>query len=620
MMESMRIKRICSSLGISEATFRNWEKENIIPEKECDFDEFVDKIKQNAQIHNKLSARANRFSSVQRTMAFHGIKKSERKKILIKTVEKSSDLPIQAAVLSLIICQLKTEKLIPQQFENGPIPDPVFTWLKETSDSTKTLPQTIYNFYNAFEIPNENDDFLGAFYQSLQSVGEKAGKGSFYTPHEILETITIPAEDTVYDPCCGSGAILLGVLGKNHPAEKVYASDIDKTALMICHANLIMFFADLKAPVHIFECNFLNPENIPDGKINRKYDFIITNPPWGAKTSLEEKKYLSSLYPLETSESFSICLYNASKMLSDVGKMLFFLPAAFLNVAAHKKIREYILSLPATLSVKLLGTAFKNVFSKSIILQVDLVKKSQKILVQQLEDKNTCKNQQYFVSTADCCGENSVWPVFANPKEMEMLEKIYNFPHIFLSGKENCLFGMGIVTGNNKNFIKSADFLENEYKNLYRGKNIQPYSLEPPVEKILYKPELFHQSAPGELYLQKKIVYRFISNRIICAVSKEGELFLNSANFFIPQFDYPWETIVALFNSDLYAFLFQKKFDSVKVLRQHLEQLPLPLFTQQQHKQIYNLYLQIADCREQSNKITLQNQMEKLIRSFLEIN
>ena len=34
---------------------------------------------------------------------------------------------------------------------------------------------------------------------------------------------------------------------------------------------------------------------------------------------------------------------------------------------------------------------------------------------------------------------------------------------------------------------------------------------------------------------------------------------------------------MALFNSCLYQFIFQKKFSSIKVLRSHLEQLPLPL-------------------------------------------
>jgi len=58
---------------------------------------------------------------------------------------------------------------------------------------------------------------------------------------------------------------------------------------------------------------------------------------------------------------------------------------------------------------------------------------------------------------------------------------------------------------------------------------------------------------------------------------------LNSANLFIPTLDYPLETIVALFNSELYTFLYRKIFYSKKVLRSHLESLPLPVLSAEEH-------------------------------------
>ena len=92
------------------------------------------------------------------------------------------------------------------------------------------------------------------------------------------------------------------------------------------------------------------------------------------------------------------------------------------------------------------------------------------------------------------------------------------------------------------------------------------------------------------LYHQKKIVYRFISDHPVCAICDTDEIPLNSANCFIPACSYPWETIVALFNSTLYAKVYKLKFNCVKILRTHLEALPLPLFTPEQHAQIKTLY------------------------------
>jgi hypothetical protein len=73
-------------------------------------------------------------------------------------------------------------------------------------------------------------------------------------------------------------------------------------------------------------------------------------------------------------------------------------------------------------------------------------------------------------------------------------------------------------------------------------------------------------------------VYRFISKSIVMAYDDRQRLTLNSANMVIPRVDgYPIKAVLALFNSVPYQYIFQKKYFSIKVLREHIEQLPLPL-------------------------------------------
>ena len=95
----------------------------------------------------------------------------------------------------------------------------------------------IKNFFIRYEIPNLDDNILGAFYQSIQSVSQKSHKGSYYTPSELLTEIKIPPEKTILDPCCGSGGILLNVLDKTHNSTKIFARDIDETVLKMCFIN-----------------------------------------------------------------------------------------------------------------------------------------------------------------------------------------------------------------------------------------------------------------------------------------------------------------------------------------------------------------------------------------------
>ena len=206
--------------------------------------------------------------------------------------------------------------------------------------------------------------------------------------------------------------------------------------------------------------------------------------------------------------------------------------------------------------------------------------------------------------------------LFINQKLLE------SFPYITL--KNNAVFGMGIVTGNNSVIFEpqnaaTTENAEKEKSPLYRGKNIQPYHLTESNLTISFEKEKFQQSAPEELYRQKKIVYRFIANHPVCCLDEKGEFFLNSANFFIPSpaLDYPWESIICLFNSSLYEEYYKNTFASIKILRSHIEKLPLFLFTPDQHRQLKELYDKASNSLQSTKKI--QSQIDDLLQQFLQL-
>ena len=87
-----------------------------------------------------------------------------------------------------------------------------------------------------------------------------------------------------------------------------------------------------------------------------------------------------------------------------------------------------------------------------------------------------------------------------------------------------------------------------------------------------------------------KSLYKFISKQLVFAYDDRQTLTLNSANILIPTIsNYPIRTILALFNSTLYQFIFQKKFNAIKVLKSHIEQLPLPDIKKEQHIRLEKL-------------------------------
>ena len=50
------------------------------------------------------------------------------------------------------------------------------------------------------------------------------------------------------------------------------------------------------------------------------------------------------------------------------------------------------------------------------------------------------------------------------------------------------------------------------------------------------------------------------------------------------------KVIVSLFNSELYQRMFEKKFSSIKVLKSHIQSLPLPIFEEEKVKEIEKIF------------------------------
>ena len=76
-------------------------------------------------------------------------------------------------------------------------------------------------------------------------------------------------------------------------------------------------------------------------------------------------------------------------------------------------------------------------------------------------------------------------------------------------------------------------------------------------------------------------MYRFINRNLIFALDKKRRLTLNSANIIIPdsteleEWKMSQGDIVTLFNSEVFNFIYKKRFNSVKKLKSQLTQMPL---------------------------------------------
>ena len=501
-------------------------------------------------------------------------------KLLVTFAE--SGLAAADGVLALSAAMLKYNNIISGNWEKKPrnrMEKMLAAWLAESGNVN-----SFNNPFNDFELPNQDDDLPGLFYQSVQGHSTKTSLGAYYTPPELLRDIKVPAGKTVCDPCCGSGGILLNILDKTHDPAKIFAGDIDRIALKICAVNLSLFFnsGDIQPNIINKDIVFMDASSCSG---NEKYDYIVTNPPWGSKLTRSLKAEIMGRYPgLETSETFSIVLNNCLDMVAEQGHLYFFLPYAFLNVDAHRKIRQKMLSLKGRLSLRLLGSPFRGVMSESILLRFSMTDECTDAVCVTGKDGTS-----YNISKKTITAPGFIIGATAKNSDTVIVNKLFTVPFSLL--RDNAVFALGIVTGNNRHFLLKEKIPGSEA--VYRGRDIVPYRLSAPGLYIAFNPEKLRQTAPEALYRRKKIVYRFISGRLICAIDDEQSLLLNSANLFIPH-NYPMETIVCLFNSPIYSFVFQKMFHSRKILRSHLEELPLPVLSGEQHRKLFLLHRRLA--------------------------
>ena len=134
-------------------------------------------------------------------------------------------------------------------------------------------------------------DVFGDAYEYLMTMyASNAGKsgGEFFTPQEVgelLARITLMDKkevNKVYDPCCGSGGLLLKfakILGKENVKDGFYGQEVNLTTYNLARIN--MFLHD----INYNKFNIARGDTLIDPKHwdDEPFDAIVSNPPYSIK-------------------------------------------------------------------------------------------------------------------------------------------------------------------------------------------------------------------------------------------------------------------------------------------------------------------------------------------------
>lgn len=139
----------------------------------------------------------------------------------------------------------------------------------------------------------EGDDLLGDAYEYLMrhfATESGKSKGQFYTPAEVSRVIAkiigigpdTKQYQTVYDPTCGSGSLLLKVAAEAPGGISIYGQEKDNATYALARMN--MFLHDNPEAVLSKGDTITSPQFVDDGSGLRAFDFAVANPPFSYKS------------------------------------------------------------------------------------------------------------------------------------------------------------------------------------------------------------------------------------------------------------------------------------------------------------------------------------------------
>ncbi|MGI9213121.1 MAG: HsdM family class I SAM-dependent methyltransferase, partial [Methylococcaceae bacterium] len=162
--------------------------------------------------------------------------------------------------------------------------------------------QQLITHFSLYRLRNEDFEFpdlLGAAYEYL--IGEfadSAGKkgGEFYTPRTVVRMmvrlIKPKLEHDIYDPCCGSGGMLIAAKefidehGEDGRKANLFGQEFNGTVWSIAKMNMLLHgisTANLQNDDTLAE-----PQHVEGGELMR-FDRVLTNPPFSINWGNTEK-------------------------------------------------------------------------------------------------------------------------------------------------------------------------------------------------------------------------------------------------------------------------------------------------------------------------------------------
>ncbi len=325
---------------------------------------------------------------------------------------------------------------------------------KRPDDFCKAIINKLINF--SFEnIFQEKFDFYSTIFEYLIKDYNNNSGGTYaeyFTPHavsKIMSSCLVSKEVkdvSCYDPSAGSGTLLMNLADKIGVDRcSIFSQDISQKSSQLLRLNLILNNLVHSVPNIIEGNTILEPFHREDGEDLKKFDYVVSNPPF----KLDFSDYRNDLDSQQNKERFFAGIPNIPKKdkdemaiyllfiqhilfsLKEKGKSAIVVPTGFLSTAnkgTAYKIRKYlidnkflkgVISMPSNIFAKT-GTNVSIIFIDKENLNNKQILIDASSLGEKISDGD---NQKTVLSEND---ENKIIDSFNNKKNIENFSILAN--------------------------------------------------------------------------------------------------------------------------------------------------------------------------------------------------
>ncbi len=289
---------------------------------------------------------------------------------------------------------------------------------------------TVVEHLQAISLDKTDLDTKGVAFEHFMEDFFKGKSGQFFTPRNIVsfavKMMSIKNDDLVLDPACGSGGFLLHTLDEvRHQAAEYYPNEekeqwrywhdfaqnnlfgieINDSIARVAKMNMIIHDDGHTNVIGFDALNDIEKMTAKNpGFARNRFDFIVTNPPFGATVKRSEHPYLEKFALAKNGQKIRdnqkteiLFIERCIDFLKpETGKMAIVLPDGVLTNAGTQYVRDFIME-----RCQILGVVSMPIFA---FAHFGAAVKSSLVFVRRKGTKEKLGRYKIFMAIADHIG------------------------------------------------------------------------------------------------------------------------------------------------------------------------------------------------------------------------